>query len=166
MSFWDNETKDNNVVLSPGQYTALVFNCECKLTKTGEPSLSVQYKLNNNARLWQNFTFRPSSAKWILWQMGVMGLNELVKNKHGKTEDMTQLRDQYFTELSALVGATYLNLDVTYEDYQGKEMQKIKLLDLSDKLAYESCDISYESSGSKDNEFPAPKIDTNEEIPF
>lgn len=162
MSFWDNDNNDEKVMLAEGTYHAVLFNCEMGTNKkTGAPTIDVTYKLSNNGRLWQKFTFQPSAAKWILWQCGILNVNELVKNKYGKTSDYSELCKQYYEMLSTLVGEAYVELEVKNEEYNGKTYARVKLLDLSSKEAFEACKPRYEKPMS------APSgIDTNEEIPF
>jgi len=95
--------------------------------------------------------------------MGVMGVNELVKNAHGKSDDMEVLRGQYFDQLKSLCGDLYVSLELTYEEYNGKTYSKVKLLDLSSELEFDKCEISYIKNNKPDN---IPGINSNDEIPF
>lgn len=170
MSFWDNET-DEKPLLREGEYSALLFNCEMDTSKKGDPVLKLQYKLNNNSRLFQQFNFAPTSAKYILWQMGVLKLNDTVKNKYGKTEDMKTLCKQYYDELTPHVGSTYVKGEVTNEDFNGKMYTRFKLTDITDKVAFETCEIKYVRANTKaeptyDKTPAAPTFDSEDIIPF
>jgi len=179
MSFWENDSTVETR-LKAGMYPAVLFNIEMKESKKGDPILNLQWKLSNNSRQFQAFTFKNESAKWILWQLGIVSANDKVKEQFGKIEDMTKLRNAYYEVMSKMVGNTYVELEVSYEEYNGKDQTRVKLMQDVDattfssanaKLPYESVTpISNTSSSNAVTKKPdvgnPPAFDEDEELPF
>jgi len=146
MSFFDSESKSEYSLVPEGKYKASLFNVTCDLTSL-EARLSVQYKLENNRRLFQNFKITDAGKKWLTWQMGTLGLSSVAKNLVEKPESATpaEIAKSYVDASKNYIGKV-VELEVNHSEYNGKTREQVKV-----------------DTGFQD---VAPKMDADDEIPF
>ena len=135
-------------LIAPGTYTAKVH----EVTTKTEPwlQMSVQYKLENGRRLFQNFSFNEKGAKFISWQMSTLGV--LAKAKETKVEGETPtqaMTNMANTIKSHFVGKT-VKLDVIHRQYTAKDGRQ--------KTAE---NVLVTETGNT-----APSLDTGDDLPF
>ena len=157
MSFFDSEQKNEFEPIPEGNYQAVIFNVDCDLTKN-PPTVSVQYKLENNRRVFQNFRFDDKGKKWIVWQMGELGLNEAAKRllPH-PTQATPHDAAKSYVEAARQVLNKVVGIEITHREYNGKKYESVKIID---GLGATTTPTPLTKTSA------APKFDANEPLPF
>lgn len=148
MSFYSDKSTEEYSLIPVGQYTAELFNVKPG-DRDGTPTLSFQYKLENNRSVFQNFSFNERGMKWISWQLGVLGLNKKAQDL-AKGDDTPSVAQKAYLEASSALINSIVTLEITHNIYEGKTREVTKLV---------SCDL-------KDTESSLPTIDDEERLPF
>lgn len=128
---WDwNEEKTYDLV-PEGVYTVTLVTATLDEEKT-VPRLNVQYKLENNRRVFQSFSFDEKGNKWVTWQFGVLHLNTKAKAllKDPSAATNVDIARVYTAALMELVN-TKMTVEVTHTEWQGKAKEKVTLVDSS-----------------------------------
>lgn len=151
MDFYETNNEPMNQLIKPGTYKATIFDVRSKEVN-GEHTLSVQYKLENNRRLFQNFKFTEAGKKWLTWQLGELGVLTKAKEtaKPGETIEQT-VRNVHNTMVNHFVGKT-CKLEVTHKDWTNPKTKETKKFENAKVLAEDS--------------MVAPKMDEDDELPF
>jgi len=162
MNWFNQEPEKKDFELIPnGKYVAILENAQ--LDATSEPhKLKVTYVLKDekfgNRKLWQNFTYSDKSAKFLVWQMGVLGVQSQAKSATSEKEYYKAITDGVF-ELAKSNAAVVL--EVTSKEYNGKTYNNVIISDLHDgDLPVRNHALDVEGSGNP------PLFDNDEEITF
>ena len=160
--WWNQEDEKSSYELLPdGEYVATLDDSQFDTTVTPK-KLKVQYLVHDTKyggrKLWQNFTFNEKSAKFLIWQMGVIGAHQVAKEAGSEDEYYTSLAKEVYRLVKE--NAKVL-LEVTRREYNGKEYQNtiIKEVYIGD-LPVKNEALNIEGAGSP------PKTDLSEELPF
>jgi len=159
MSWFDNS--EDFGLLKPGTYLAEIYDFKFDVlgnaaTET-PPSMKIQYKLDSNKRLFQNFKFNEKGRKWLTWQMGIIGLNDEAKKLVKGEESAAKIAKAYCDASKELLGKR-VEIEVghnTYTDRTGNErtVETVKLLGFA------------EAFGAGKTSEP-PDFDHTEPLPF
>lgn len=150
MSTWDTEDKNEYPLQPEGKVTAEVFDVKPG-DKDGTPTLSVQYKLASNKRMWQNFSFNEKGRKFCKWQMSELGLNDTAKALR-KSESWEDIRNSYVDAFKEVLGKE-VTLKISHKEWNGKK--------------YESVLVSMAAPvGLAGDQNKAPSFDSDDRIPF
>jgi hypothetical protein len=153
MSFYDSEDKKEYALIPEGDHEASLFNVTCDITKT-PPTVSVQYKLANNRRLFQNFKVDEKGGKWMRWQMSELGLASVAKTlvANPETASAVDVAKSYVDAAKPFLGHI-VTIQVEHTKWQGKTYERVKVV------------TGLDTDNSKS--IPAPKgVDTQEPLPF
>jgi hypothetical protein len=121
MNFYDSgndekESSDGFAPVKPGTYKAVINDVTSKEYK-GDQTLSLQYKLENNRRLFQNFKFNDTGKKWLTWQLGDLGVLSEAKKTAKENETIEQtVRNIHNTIAKSYIGKV-VTIEVTHSDW-------------------------------------------------
>lgn len=146
MSFYDSDESKFDLIPT-GNYVATIFNVTIDETK--DPvKMSVQYKLENNRRCFQNFKFNDAGKKFLTWQAGILGWNSLAKEKNPEAKTPQEFARAYLEASKSLLGKK-VELEMSHREWEGKTYESVKLIDLLDESLQ-----------------GPPSINKEEELPF
>ena len=159
MNWWNDESESKTYELLPdGEYVAIIEDAQLDATKKPN-KLAVTYLVKDERyggrKLWQNFTLSEKSAKFLAWQMGVLGVQTDAKTASTEEEYYKLVIDGVFTLAKS---NTAVILEVTRREYQGKEYQNTIIKDLH----YGDLPIKNEALGLG----APPEMDKDEELGF
>lgn len=124
MSFFDTEDKKEYPLIPEGEHIATLHNVTCDLDK--DPvRVSVQYKLENNRRLFQNFNINEKGKTWFTWQLRELGLLSAAKNllKDPDKAVPVEIAKAIVDAAAPMLNKT-LKLNVKHDVWQGKTREK------------------------------------------
>lgn len=155
MSFYESDAGAEGEfgLVKPGIYKAVINDVASK-EFSGDQTLSLQYKLENNRRLFQNFKFNEKGKKWLTWQLGDLGvLSEAKKTaKENETTEQT-VRNIHNTIAKSYIGKV-VTIEVTHSEWTNpttkvkKTYENVKVLPANEQGA------------------PAPQMDSDDDITF
>lgn len=146
MSFYDSDESKFDLIPT-GIYIATIFNVTIDETK--DPvKMSVQYKLENNRRCFQNFKFNDAGKKFLTWQAGVLGWNTMAKEKNPDAKTAQEFARAYLDSSKDLLGKK-VELEMSHREWEGKTYESVKLLGFADET-----------------QANPPLMDSSEELPF
>lgn len=122
MSWFEQEKN----LIEEGEHSAVIFDVH--LDRLNDPwRLSIQYKLENNQRIFQNFKFDEKGKKWLTWQMSQLCLNERAKELCEDQTEIEAIALAYFAAAEEIKG-TWVDLDVKHSEYNGKTYANASVL--------------------------------------
>jgi hypothetical protein len=157
MGFFDEERE----TVTEGIYAARLEDCSLDETKEF-PRLSVRYKLHSGQTMWQNFTFKDTTKKWISWQIGTIGAWNKAKESCKNQDDLKEVARACLTAIGEFVGS-YYDSEVTHREYNGKTYADLKLNQAITQAQAKGY-LAPKTTLTKAPE--APKFDASEELPF
>lgn len=103
--------------VAPGVYRAIINDVTSK-EKDGVHTLSIQYKLENNRRLFQNFKMNEKGQKWMQWQLADLGVLSKAKEtaKENENEEQT-IKNLHNTIVRHFIGKV-VNIEVTHNNWK------------------------------------------------
>lgn len=154
MGFFDDN--EEYTAIEEGTCTAKIVDISMDNDK-GYPRISIQYALDNNRRIFQNFNFNEKGSKFIVWQFGILGINDKVKEATKNSEDYEVIAKSYL-DISGTLLNKYVQISVSHREYNGKTYENVKLLNLigDDKPVSMPAATSTTQNG----------VDTTESLPF
>lgn len=82
--------------------------------------LAVKYE-NDEGEAWQNFTFNDNSKKYLSWQLGILGVNEYIKQTAIKTKKNPDLKEAGVLAVNFLDKCKdNFEIELTEREYNGK----------------------------------------------
>lgn len=153
MDFYETDNKADGEfsLIKPGMYSATIFDVTTK-ERDGVQTMSVQYKLENNRRLFQNFKFNESGRKWISWQLGELGVLVKAKETAKPNETIEQTaRNIHNTMVNFFVGKP-CKLEVDHKEWTNPKTKEKKVYENAKVIAADSA--------------KAPAMDDNDELSF
>jgi len=121
MGFFD----DDYEVTPTGIYAAKLENCTLDETKA-DPKISVTYKLHSGKVVWQNFTFKETTKKWLAWQLGVIGAWGIARDTCTDAENQSSVARACLDAIGKKIGSYYEG-EITHREYNGKTYTDFKL---------------------------------------
>jgi len=158
---------DDYEVVPEGNYAAKLEDCSLDETKA-DPKISVTYKLNNGRTMWQNFTFKDTTVKWLAWQLGVIGAWQLAKKSCTDDENYAAVARACLDALGPSIGK-YFEAEVAHREYNGKTYADLKLVNeipAAIAKAYPKTSAAQNQSQKAPPPVTPKKMDNDEEIPF
>jgi len=167
MSFYDEQSagadKNDFPLIPEGKYKVMLNAVKLRQTPNKADVLSLEYKLENNRRCFQNFRFDESGSKWARWQLGTLGvLSEAKKtSKEGESVSETMLNVKRTID-SLFIGKVF-SIELTHRKWtppSGKEVtvESVRVIEKSTKVDM----LSNKDSESKG----PPSFDSDDELPF
>jgi hypothetical protein len=163
MALWskDEENETGSTLIPVGTHICTLENCTIDTTKD-DYTLELTWKVlggeSQGKVRKQWITFREGGKRWIMWQTGVMGISEFIRDCDTFNQAALKAADILFKGVNKL-NVTLEVYEDTYTDRTGtlKTSQKVKLIE------------RYEGEVRKDglpNMAPPPKQTLDEELPF
>lgn len=162
MALWQDEP----TIAPAGTYAVKLENVTLDETKA-DPKLSVRYKLSNGQTMWQNFTFKSTTKKWISWQVGVIGVWSKATEGLQDPEAYQAIARATLDAIGTKIGA-YYKAEVTHREYNGKTYADLKLeeeISASDAAKLGKTPTAQHTTPAPKQTAP-PSADMNEELPF
>jgi len=162
-NWWQTEEteKKEYELLADGYYNAVLE--DTKLDETTEPAvLTLTFRVTQGEakgrKLWIRVRFNEASAKFMTWQLGVLGVWSTAKE-----EKTIQEASRKAAELAyELCEKAHVVLDVSRRTWEGKEYQNAVIKEL---LATNSSSINADVPNHAPIASP-PVMDKSEDLPF
>jgi hypothetical protein len=162
MGFFDTDTEFE--ITPVGTYAVKLEDVSLDETKA-DPKISVRYKLSTGKTMWQNFTFKDTTKKWISWQIGVIGAWETAKTTCTDANNYSLVARACLDAIGKKVGS-YYKAEVTHREYNNKTYADLKLEE--EVTSAQATQMTREAKAKAENKpvNHAPTFNDLENLPF